>query len=148
MLPKTLVRDEWLVETDDWGDRVKLFRDYYDGNHRSKLTGNMKRMLRISGDAHDQFNENYCGLVVDTYADRLLVERMQGDSISHFFELFLLDVCELRVFVYVRSHGVVCASDPTRGECNLPFGFSQGIRHLLFCVLCHLFLPFNTFRML
>ena len=80
MLPKTLVRDEWLVETDDWGDRVKLFRDYYDGNHRSKLTGNMKRMLRISGDAHDQFNENYCGLVVDTYADRLLVERMQGDS--------------------------------------------------------------------
>jgi len=80
MLPKTLVRDEWLTETDDWGDRVKLFRDYYDGNHRSKLTGNMKRMLRISGDAHDQFNENYCGLVVDTYADRLLVERMQGDS--------------------------------------------------------------------
>ena len=80
MLPKTLVRDEWLVETDDWGDRVKLFRDYYDGNHRSKLTGNMKRMLRFSGDAHDQFNENYCGLVVDTYADRLLVERMQGDS--------------------------------------------------------------------
>jgi hypothetical protein len=80
MLPKTLVRDEWLVETDDWGDRVKLFRDYYDGNHRSKLTGNMKRMLRISGDAHDQFNENYCGLVVDTYADRLLVDRMQGND--------------------------------------------------------------------
>ena len=80
MLPRTLVRDEWLVETDDWGDRVKLFRDYYDGNHRSKLTGNMKRMLRISGDAHDQFNENYCGLVVDTYADRLLVERMQGND--------------------------------------------------------------------
>lgn len=80
MLPRTLVRDEWLTETDDWGDRVKLFRDYYDGNHRSKLTGNMKRMLRISGDAHDQFNENYCGLVVDTYADRLLVERVQGDN--------------------------------------------------------------------
>jgi hypothetical protein len=80
MLPRTLVRDEWLTETDDWGDRVKLFRDYYDGNHRSKLTGNMKRMLRISGDAHDQFNENYCGLVVDTYADRLLVNRLEGDN--------------------------------------------------------------------
>ena len=80
MLPRTLVRDEWLTETDDWGDRVKLFRDYYDGNHRSKLTGNMKRMLRISGEQHDQFNENYCGLVVDTYADRLLVDRIEGDS--------------------------------------------------------------------
>ena len=80
MLPRTLVRDEWLTETDDWGDRVKLFRDYYDGNHRSKLTGNMKRMLRISGEQHDQFNENYCGLVVDTYADRLLVNRLEGDN--------------------------------------------------------------------
>lgn len=80
MLPRTLVRDEWEIETREWGDRVKLFRDYYDGNHRSKLTGNMKRMLRITGDAHDQFNENYCGLVVDTFADRLLIDRIEGDT--------------------------------------------------------------------
>ncbi len=80
MLPDEFVRDEWLVETDDWGDRVKLFRDYYDGNHRSKLTGNMKRMLRISGDQHDQFNENYCCLVVDTFADRLVVDSIQGED--------------------------------------------------------------------
>lgn len=82
MLPRTLVRDEWRIDMTDWGDRVKLFRDYYDGNHRSKLTGNMKRMLRISGEQHDQFNENYCGLVVDTYSDRLLVDRIQGDDDS------------------------------------------------------------------
>lgn len=80
MLPRGLVRDEWDTEHHDWGERVKLFRDYYDGNHRLKLTGNMKRMLRVSGDQHDQFNDNFCGLIVDTYADRLLVQSIAGDS--------------------------------------------------------------------
>lgn len=80
MLPPELIRDEWEIEQREWGERVRLFRDYYDGNHRLKLTGNMSRMLRVSGSQYDQFNDNFCGLVVDTYTDRLLVEKIVGET--------------------------------------------------------------------
>lgn len=74
ILPRDWVRDEWSIEMYDWGERVRLFRDYYDGNHRARLTENMKNMLRVTGSQYDQFNENYCPLVVDTFADRLIAD--------------------------------------------------------------------------
>lgn len=75
-VPRDWLRDEWTTEVYDWGERVRLFRDYYEGIHRSRLTENMRNMLRISGGQYDQFNNNYCPLVVDTFADRLIVDKL------------------------------------------------------------------------
>jgi hypothetical protein len=73
-----LVDADWAQETIDRAERVRLFRNYYDGNHRAKLTANMRKMLTISGDVLDQFNLNYCELVVDTLADRLQVDNLEA----------------------------------------------------------------------
>ena len=86
----SMVRDEWAAEVEAQGEKVLLYRQYADGEHRAKLTPEMKQMLRISGDALDQFNANYCDLVVATMADRLTVERIEGgDDASEWAEALL-----------------------------------------------------------
>jgi hypothetical protein len=66
--------DVWRDDVERWGRRVDLYRRYMDGDHRANLTREMKALLRISGDELDQFNNNYCELIVATMADRLSVQ--------------------------------------------------------------------------
>ncbi|MEQ9027555.1 MAG: phage portal protein [Aggregatilineales bacterium] len=73
-----VVRDTWAADTQQWGERVRLFRDYADGNHRAKMTDPMKELLRIADATEEQFNANYCDMIVQTMADRLVVEKIAG----------------------------------------------------------------------
>lgn len=76
----SLVRSTWADEVRHQGTLVRLFRDYYEGNHRAKLTKEMKEMLRVTGDQLDQFNINYSERVVQAMADRLAVTSIEGGT--------------------------------------------------------------------
>ncbi len=80
LMAEDLVRETWESEMRRRGELVTLYRKYYDGDHRAELTTEMKAMLRISGDETDQFNDNYCQLVVDAVADRLAVVELAADG--------------------------------------------------------------------
>lgn len=75
-----LVNDTWADDMQSWGERVKLYRDYAEGNHRAKMTAEMKALLRVSGDQTDQFNDNYCDMVVQSMNDRLTVDAIRSDD--------------------------------------------------------------------
>ena len=65
------------------GARVALYRNYERGDHRSVITTQMKKMLRLIDDASGltDFNGNYCGIVIDKMAGRLHVSEITtGDT--------------------------------------------------------------------
>lgn len=69
-----LVSVEWAQVAVMRGELVRLYRRYYEGEHRLKLTDNMRRMMQIEQERMDRYNVNYCEMVVDTIGDRLNVE--------------------------------------------------------------------------
>lgn len=75
VLPQT-----WISDIEQWGQNVALYREYAEGNHRAKLTKEMREMLRISDARNDQFSLNYCDLVVQRMNDRLVVTGVEGDG--------------------------------------------------------------------
>lgn len=80
MVSAAVLPTEWSGEMDAWGRRVKLYRDYERGVHRAKMTKEMQEMLSISDPATDQFNVNYCELVVQTMADRLKLAGLHNSA--------------------------------------------------------------------
>ncbi|MGB1284899.1 MAG: phage portal protein [Aggregatilineales bacterium] len=70
----TLVDTDWTTRRTDQGKKVALYRNYADGHHRHDFTPEMKAMLRITGDETRSFNANYCQPVIQTMADRLVVD--------------------------------------------------------------------------
>lgn len=74
-LPQT-----WSDEVTKWGQQVALFRQYAEGDHRAKLTPEMRDMLRISGSMLDTFTLNYCDLVIAKMGDRLTVAGIDADT--------------------------------------------------------------------
>lgn len=70
----------WVSDMEVWGASVALYREYADGNHRAKMTQEMRDMLRISDARNDQFALNYCDLVVQRMSDRLVVTSVDGDT--------------------------------------------------------------------
>lgn len=80
---KGLIGSQWATTQQARGDLVRLFREYYDGQHRLKLTAEMRKMMQISDDRLDRYNDNYCEMVVDRLGDRLvldLVANASGDA--------------------------------------------------------------------
>ena len=75
VLPET-----WEDEITTWGQAVALFRQYAEGDHRAKLTPEMRDMLRVSGGVLDQFNINYADLVIAKMGDRLTVAGIDADT--------------------------------------------------------------------
>lgn len=73
-----LVDLTWVTEMDERGEEVELFRQYYDGAHRLKLTTEMKSMMQIDDDRLDRYNANYCEMVVDALADRLTLAGIEA----------------------------------------------------------------------
>lgn len=74
-----LITQAVIDETDKRAKRVKLYREYADGEHRANLTPNMKAMLRMQND-DDRLVANYCDTVVQTMADRLVVDKIEADT--------------------------------------------------------------------
>ena len=65
-------KDMWVKAEGQRGARVKLYRRYYDGNHPSSLTNEMRQILNM-----EPPSVNYCVPVVDSVVDRL---KLQGLS--------------------------------------------------------------------
>jgi hypothetical protein len=76
---KGLVRDTWASDVQTWGERVALYRQYAAGEHRAKLTAEMRAMLRVDS-ALDRFNANYCNLITQAMSDRLTVTAIEGSD--------------------------------------------------------------------
>lgn len=68
----------WKSSLTQEGARVALYRKYEEGEHRSGITDQMKAMLRISDDASgiNDFNDNYCEIIVEKMAGRLHVNEI------------------------------------------------------------------------
>lgn len=82
LMDKGLVTYQWQTETQQQGDLVQLFRNYYDGFHRMQLTSEMKAMLNISDERLERYNINYCALIIDRMADRLKVDRFEVKAVN------------------------------------------------------------------
>jgi hypothetical protein len=70
---KGLVGEKWHELAAFQGALVQLYRQYYDGEHRLKLTPEMKKMMQITDDRLDRYNANYSETVVHAMSDRLKV---------------------------------------------------------------------------
>jgi hypothetical protein len=75
-----LVGEDWHELAAYQGALVDLYRRYYDGEHRLKLTSEMKKMMQITDDRLDRYNANYCDIVVHTMSDRLEVDSIEVTS--------------------------------------------------------------------
>jgi len=63
---------EWLLYEDSARrSRYRQYREYYDGEHDTQLSERMSDFLQVK--TGQQFNENYCPIVVDAKAERLSV---------------------------------------------------------------------------
>lgn len=58
-------------------EKYRLFEDYYDGDHRTRLLARAKQYLEQTG---LPYAENFCETIVDTLLARLAVERFQVDG--------------------------------------------------------------------
>lgn len=71
----------WEKEQAERADKVRLCREYADGEHRAKLTDEMKAMLRIDGsDTSSPFNVNHMDNIIQTLIDRLDLTGIEGDN--------------------------------------------------------------------
>lgn len=77
---KGLIGSQWVQVQQARGTLVKLFREYYDGEHRLKLTSEMRKMMQIGDDRLDRYNDNYCEMVVDKLGDRLVLDTVENPS--------------------------------------------------------------------
>lgn len=59
-------------------DEYRKAREYYDGVHHTQLTNRMREFLRVDRDA--DFTVNYCPMVVNAKADRLIVSAFDTDE--------------------------------------------------------------------
>lgn len=77
------VEDSYKTWIKQCGARVDLYRNYERGNHRSGITPQMRKMLRLPNDdtGMDDFNHNYMSIVVSKFASRLHVNEISiGDD--------------------------------------------------------------------
>jgi len=74
--------NSWKSSITQRGARVKLYRDYERGDHRADMTDQMRKMLRLTADDADlkDFNDNYCGIVIDKMSGRISAKEIKTDS--------------------------------------------------------------------
>lgn len=152
LIARGLVGANWAGEMQVKGELVKLYRDYYDGVHRLKLTNEMKQMMQIKSDRLDQYNANYCEMVVAALADRLTVESIDtgndaGDEWAQQvmalarFDGLQIDVRESALrdgetFVMVahdtQADMPVLAHEPAwDGDCGVMVVYDRQMQHIL-----------------
>jgi len=63
---------DWLAKEDETKQRnYDMYREYYDGEHATQLTDRQREYLQVK--SGQEFNTNYCPIVVDAVAERLIV---------------------------------------------------------------------------
>lgn len=63
---------------EDRHDRYRAYREYYDGDHDTQLTDRQRAYLQIK--VGEEFNANYCPIVVDSLVERLTVTGFGGQE--------------------------------------------------------------------
>lgn len=61
-------------------DNYRAYREYYDGDHDTMLTDRMRRFLQLKSGENEDFRSNYCPIVVDALAERLVVTGFDCDG--------------------------------------------------------------------
>lgn len=76
------VKDSYKIWIRQQGAKVSLYRDYERGDHRSGITPQMRKMLRLTTDdtGMSDFNDNYMQIVIDKMAGRLHVSEISTDG--------------------------------------------------------------------
>ncbi|GIL09290.1 MAG: hypothetical protein BroJett033_8010 [Chloroflexota bacterium] len=119
-----LVGASWAAEMSAQGALVRLYRDYHEGQHRLKLTSEMRKMMQIADTRLDRYNANYCEMVVAAMADRLTLEGVETDTpegrswAEQVFAANRLDGLQIEVREAVLRDGVtyvMVAYDDVRG---------------------------------
>jgi len=74
--------NSWKAAITQRGARVKLYRDYERGDHRADMTDQMRNMLRLRTDdaGMNDFNDNYCKIVIDKMAGRVAVKELSTND--------------------------------------------------------------------
>jgi len=69
----------WLATEDsERQERYTAYREYYDGDHDAQLNERQRKYLQIK--MGEEFNANYCPIVVDALAERLSVTGLQVEG--------------------------------------------------------------------
>ena len=74
-----LTGDAWEGEQTARAARVAMRRAYYRGEHVVNISSEMKAILGIKSETY-RMADNYCDLIVDSIADRLIVERLEVEQ--------------------------------------------------------------------
>lgn len=81
LLARDISRAAWAADNEERGEKVARFRRYVDGEHDAQMTKEMLEQLRIkSAEGGAPFTSNKTDDVIQTMADRLKVERIEGDN--------------------------------------------------------------------
>ena len=81
LLARNISRAAWAADNEERGEKVARFRRYVDGEHDAQMTKEMLELLRVkSTDGGAPFTSNKTDDVIQTMADRLKVERIEGDN--------------------------------------------------------------------
>jgi len=62
----------------DREDRYRAYREYYDGDHDTQLSERQRQYLQLK--VGEEFNGNYCPIVVDSLVERLTVTGFETDK--------------------------------------------------------------------
>jgi hypothetical protein len=107
--------NSWAQSIAKRGARVKLYREYIEGEHRASMTEQMRNMLRIKLDTAglNDFCDNYCDIVASKMTSRLTVSEIStGDDPSD--ESWLEPMLEKQDFQAAEGmwfRGAVCDGD-------------------------------------
>lgn len=72
---------QWLVTEDqDRQDKIRQYREYYDGAHDTQLTERQRAYLELK--VGQEFNGNYCPIPVDALAEKLTITGVDAGNQS------------------------------------------------------------------
>lgn len=76
--------EAWRTDCELRSKTVRLYREYADGEHRAKLSEQMKHMLRLTDsdvkEGESPFNINHMGNIIRTIVDRLHLTTITADT--------------------------------------------------------------------
>jgi hypothetical protein len=76
-----MAQTAWATDYELRAELVSKYRRYRDGDHDAQMTPEMKKAMRVAANTEmSPFNSNKCDDVIQTMADRLSVDRIEGDN--------------------------------------------------------------------
>lgn len=107
--------NSWASAIAKRGARVRLYREYDEGEHRASMTNQMRNMLRIKLDTAglNDFNDNYCGIVIDKMAGRVSVSEISAgdESIDEKWLQPMLEKQDFQAAEGMWWRGAICDGD-------------------------------------